>query len=155
MNIPLTKGRVAIVDKKDYDRCMQFKWHSDIHTRVVYGRSRMNGKKVRLHRFILGLTDPKIITDHIDGNGLNNRRSNLRVCSMSQNNAGKRNGYEKATSKYKGVYWNKGKKKWHTAVTFHYKRKHVGYYDSEIKAAEAYNKEVLIIWGEFAVLNKI
>jgi len=104
-----------------------------------------------MHRFILNAPRHKLV-DHIDGNGLNNRKANLRLCNHSQN-AWNRRPNSGCHSKYKGVYWNKDKKKWHATISKSYKRIHLGYFDNEIEAARAYDKKAKEFFGEFAYLN--
>src|ERR1700690_2754774 len=87
--IPLTQGYVSLVDQSDYERCAEFKWSVGIKRRpdgtiaAIWGQRhvRMNGKgrTVKLHRFILNVTDPAVEVDHRDHDGLNNRRQNIRV----------------------------------------------------------------------------
>ena len=93
------------------------------------------------------------VTDHINGNGLDNRRCNLRLTNFSGNifnNAPIKNG----TSVYKGVYFNKAGKKWHVRIGYHGIRHHLGYFNSEIEAARVYNEKAQEFFGEYAWLNK-
>ena len=105
-----------------------------------------------MHREILGITDPKINVDHLDGDGLNNQRSNLRVCTDSQNGAN-RGKQKNNKSGYKGVHWNKKTKKWAAQIQYHKKVLNLGYYSDIIEAAKAYDKKALELFGEFARLN--
>ena len=113
--IPLTQNKFALVDDADYDWLNQFKWYARNEGQRYYAcRSfRVDGHvhHIVMHRLILGLKegDGKI-TDHIDGNGLNNSRSNLRICTSAENNFNQRPQAGK-TSKYKGVHWDKIKGK--------------------------------------------
>lgn len=116
-------------------------------------------KKVTLfHRFILGLTDKSKVVDHADGNGLNNQRSNLRICSNSENVRNRRvdtDQTKKSTSKYKGVYWNKRSAKWHARITYDNRKIHLGLHENENEAAKAYNDAAVKYFGEFARLNEV
>jgi hypothetical protein len=92
------------------------------------------------------------VVDHINGNGLDNRRENLRICSQALNcaNAKKTKG---KTSRFKGVFWNRQSKKW-CAQIGNKKRNHIiGYFNSEARAAQAYNRKAKEFFGEFARLN--
>jgi len=93
-----------------------------------------------------------LVVDHIDRNGLNNRRSNLRLCSAAQNacNSGSARG---SSSKYKGVCWNKREGKWVASIRFKNKLHLMGYFTDEIAAAKAYDKSASEFFGEFAYLN--
>ena len=90
--------------------------------------------------------------DHINGNGLDNRKVNLRLCNSSQNqrNARKR---KSGTSRFKGVDWHKESKKWRARICVNRKRIHIGRYKSEFEAAQAYDKKAIELFGEFASLN--
>ena len=91
--------------------------------------------------------------DHIDRNPLNNHRINLRICTKAQNqqNCKGRGG----TSKYKGVCWEKRRKKWRATIKNNGKQVHIGEFCDEKEAAKAYNKKALEFFGEFSRLNKI
>jgi hypothetical protein len=93
-----------------------------------------------------------LVVDHIDHNGLNNCKANLRLCSIAQNN---RNviSANRGISKYKGVSWNKILKKWSAAVQLNKKRFYAGHFTDEIDAAKAYDKKASQLHGEFACLN--
>jgi len=89
--------------------------------------------------------------DHIDGNGLNNTRANLRICTYQQNvcNCKSRGG----DSKYKGISWDKRSKKWRAKIRYNSKDKHLGVFEDEIEAAREYDREAAKLFGEFAYLN--
>lgn len=92
--IPLTKGAYALIDTEDFDRVIQHGWVlDDIFKTSGYVRAHamINKKTVRLHRFVLGVTDPSIIIDHIDCDLLNNTKANLRVASKSENAFNRKN----------------------------------------------------------------
>jgi hypothetical protein len=106
----LTRGYVALVDDDDYDEISRYSWHVNIKKNTCYAQTSFyHGVKctVKMHRVILGIDDPKIIIDHIDGNGLNNTRGNLRTATASENNYHKK-GYpeRRKHSVYKGVTKN-------------------------------------------------
>ncbi len=104
-----------------------------------------------MHRAILNA--PKgLLVDHIDGNGLNNRKSNLRLCTFAQNAHNSRP-RRNSSSRYKGVCWHKVKKKWTVSIYKGGKRTYLGYYDDEIEAALAYDRKATELFGEFAYLN--
>ena len=103
-----------------------------------------------MHREIMHA--PKgMVVDHIDGNSLNNRRSNLRLCTVSQNHQNRRRTY--GSSKYKGAWWDKRRNKWVAAITFKGKYIYLGFFDNEIDAGKAYDRKAAELFGEFAYLN--
>ena len=153
--IPLTQGKFALVDDADYEELIKHKWLACVFDRTSYARrrKRINGKCIayHMHRLIMNAPDDKHI-DHKDGNGLNNQRSNLRICTQAENirnqGIGKNN-----TSGYKGVNWCTRNNKWIARVGHKYERVYLGYFTCLIKAAKAYDKVALELHGEFASLN--
>lgn len=148
--IPLTKGKFAIVDAADYNWLSRYKWHAVRSGDRFYAYRSKNKRCLSMHRVITGAPKGKVV-DHRDGNSLNNRRSNLRVCKISENlyNCRGRN----MTSKYKGVHWDKQHKKWVAAITDRGKYKFIGHFDRESEAARAYDRKAAELFGEFAYLN--
>ena len=155
--IPLTQSKVALVDDGVFDELSRYKWHiHKIHNLYYAYRSVVNGPRkhtVLMHRHILGLQkgDGKQV-DHINHVGTDNRRCNLRLCTYIQNqqNSSARKG---CTSKYKGVYWNKGSNKWMARIKLNGKLIYLGIYRDEAIAARAYDRHAIKLFGEFANLN--
>jgi hypothetical protein len=146
--IPLTQGEKAIVDESDYDwLTLLGSWHFDRYAKRV---TRKDGV-VYMHRLIMGNTKGHI--DHINGNKLDNRRANLRVCTPQQNIHHMAS--RKGTSQYKGVSWDKRRNKWKAVIGYEYKRIDIGRYDTEQEAALAYNDVAKKLHKEFAVLNQV
>jgi len=116
-----------------------------------YARGTVNGKRVKMHRYLMNFPRGLVI-DHIDGNGLNNCKANLRLCTQAENarNVPARPG---TTSKYKGVHKIKESNTWRAAISVNHKRKHLGVFDDEIEAAKAYDSVARKYHGEFAYLN--
>jgi hypothetical protein len=146
--IPLSNGQFVIVDAADYEWLSQYTW-----TMIAAGYAGRNekGKLVLMHRQIMN--PPKgMVVDHIDGGILNNRRSNLRICTREQNvrNSAKR---RHAASRYKCVGFDKKLGRWF--ARFRYKSMHLwlGYFDDEAEAARAYDRKAVEYFGEFARLN--
>lgn len=152
--ITLTRGLVTLVDDEDYELLNSMKWYAEKYTHTFYARKRINNKLVSMQNYLLGVSSP-LRVDHIDGNGLNNQRNNLRVCTHRQNmlNVGKRR--INPTSKYLGVHYDKSRGRWMVSIGINYKCVHIGRYDSEIEAALAYNEAAKKHHGEFAKLNVI
>lgn len=150
--LPLSQGLTAIVDDDDYDRLAIYKWSADKRKRTVYAVRRLRtpkGKKqckVYLHHQILPLA-PGMIIDHIDGNGLNCRKTNLRAASVRLN-AANRTSFE-----FIGVSWHKGAGKWQARIKINYKEIYLGLFGTREAAAAAYNKAAIKYNGEFAAIS--
>ena len=155
--IQLTQGKVAFVDNEDYERLNQWKWcaskcrNNFYAQRSIYLGSGRKYRHIKMHRLILKPKDGEGI-DHRDRNGLNNTKNNLRTCTESQNGANQRP-QKGRSSNYKGVCWNKNKKKWQAQIQARKKHIYLGLYNDETEAAKAYNKAAIKLFGEFAYLN--
>lgn len=151
--IPLTQGYVAIVDDEDYELVSKYKWclSGGKYKRAVTS-IKSNGKNilVYMHRLIMNPPEGYVV-DHINGDGLDNRRNNLRIATHRQNiiNSKARIG----TSKFKGVFWDKSSNSWRARIRNSYKWIDLGHYDNEIEAAIAYDKRAYELWGEYARTN--
>lgn len=158
--IKLTQGKIALVDDQNYDWLNQWKWcarrgHGTFY--AVRNVSVAKGKREAqyMHRKILGLhSGDKQQTDHIDGNGLNNQRANLRFCTAAQNIQSSRK-WKFGVSIYKGIFWRRNDRKWQTQIRVNKKLVHVGLFSSEIEASKAYDAAALKYFGEFAFTNKM
>lgn len=137
--IMLPCGRITIVDDEDYELCLNLKLYSEVQSNTVYVRvfhRREKDDRVyfkKLHRIIAGIDDIKVDVDHRDGNGLNNRRSNLRVCNHSDNMKNRR---PRGTSRYMGVSLHRNKH-WLAKINIAGKQIHLGSFKTEIEAAIA------------------
>jgi len=149
--VPLSKGKFAVVDAADFEWLSQYKWHVKEHKHTSYAETQKNGKLIKMHRLITG-APAHLFVDHRDLNGLNNRRSNLRLCTRAENihNQRPRKG---GTSRYKGVYWNKRSRKFVAQISMNGKKTSIGYFHDEIEAAIAYDLKAMELFGEFAYLN--
>jgi len=151
--VPVSRGeRIVTISPEDGDRVLAYSWCID--GRYVKSSRRIDGKRIRLHRFILN-ADDKHHVDHINGNGFNNTRENLRLCSAGQNLANQRPQGRKKSSKFKGVFFHSHSKLWVAAVKKNGKRYATKYFKTENEAALAYNKIAVEAFGSFARLNEV
>lgn len=159
--INLNDGMVALVDDEDFILANSYKWTARRHGRTFRvcrdNRITINGewisKNAKLHRFILKCKKGQLV-DHIDGNPLNNQRSNLRICNHSQN-VMNRNRQHNAASKFKGLTFRGNKNLWRARITLNGKRFHLGDFINQEEAALAYNEAAIRLHGEFARLNAL
>ena len=140
--IPLTRGKSTLVDNEDYNDLSRFNWRINAHG---YAK---NDKVGLMHRYLLSVPKNKVV-DHINGNPLDNRRINIRICEQSEN---ARNQKIKK-SKYKGIYFDKRSNKWISRITLNYKGIHLGSFNTKEEAALAYDKAAIKYHGEFSNLN--
>jgi len=148
--IPITQGRFAIVDGEDYYQLAKYRWTATDSDKP-YASRRSAGKSIKMHRWIMNAPD-ELVVDHIDHNRLNNRKANLRLCTIAQNNYNA-TPRKHSFSKYKGVCWNKKNKKWVVTIRYNKIKYDLGYFDNEIVAAKAYDKKAKEFHREFAYLN--
>ena len=154
--IPLTKGKVALVDDEDYEWLKQSKWYAQSSRSNFYACRKSKNQlstqtKERMHRLIMSAPD-NMEVDHINRNSLDNQRKNLRICTRSQNAMNTPKSIIN-TSGYKGVIWFSRDNKWRAEIRVFGKNKHLGLYENIIDAAHAYDEAAKKYRGEFAVLN--
>lgn len=153
--IELTKGKVALVDERDYARVSKYKWCIGSGSTNLYAMrtltERGKQKTQLLHRFIMDPPDG-LEVDHINGEGLDCRRANMRVCTHAENarNLGLNS---RNTTGYKGVCKPTGRKKWIASIFANGKHIFLGCYDDVEEAARIYDKAAQKYFGEFARLN--
>lgn len=158
IRIPLSRGFSAIIDDRDLELVSGRSWYHHVgrsnKTGYALSSDRSQGRVFYMHRVILGLQDPEIKTDHINQDGLDNRRENLRVCSDFDNshNVGLK---ANNTSGYKGVTWHDPGSKWQARIRKDGRRVHLGLFSHARDAAEAYNKAAAETYGDFAWLNPL
>lgn len=160
MTVPLhgakAAGRVALVDDPDLESVSRYHWW--VHEQIRAGRRQCGpyavtrlspgGPWVLMHKLLTGW--PR--TDHINHNGLDNQRTNLRPARQSQN-MGNARSQAGCASQYKGVSWHRECSKWQARIKVNYKGYHLGLFAAEEDAARAYDAAALEAWGEFAHLN--
>ena len=149
---------VTSVDDEDYEYLNCFKWHAHKSRYNIYADTtimRRDGSQTTIKMPSLIMKIPKgMVLDHIDRNTLNNQKSNLRLCTLSQNNMNRvRKLNDKYTSKYRGVFFHKHCQKYTGHVGLNHKRYYIGYYKNELDAAHAYDTLAKKLHGEFASIN--
>lgn len=151
MEIPLTQGKVALIDVADWPLVADFKWKAYHHPKstIYYAQAKLQRSRVDMHRLLLGRPAGREI-DHVNGDGLDNRRANLRICTTSQNqlNRGKS---MRNTSGFKGV--SRHGCSWRACVMVDGKKYELGCFSTAEQAAYAYDALARELHGEFARLN--
>lgn len=154
IEIPLTRKKFAIIDDDDYEKVSKYKWQSMDHIYTDYAMTTKNRKNIYMHRLIMNTKSDEHI-DHINGNGLDNRKSNLRIANKQINayNSRKRITYKgkNSSSGYKGV--SKEDKRWRCRIRINNKDIYLGRFDTEEQAAEMYDLMAKKYIGRFVKLN--
>lgn len=145
--IKLTRGMATLVDDEDYAFLITHKWYTQKSGSNYYAARMAKRKVIFMHHVILGRKDGHDI-DHIDHNSLNNQKENLRFATRSQNNANRINNTN-GTSKYRGVWFKRDRVRWGACIGINGKTKYLGSFETELLAAEAYNKKAVEVFGEF------
>jgi hypothetical protein len=150
----ISDGTVVVIDLEDKSKALGYSWRR--HDRTCHINAVIEGRTVQLHRLVMGAKDASVLVDHRRHDVNDNRKSQLRKATKSENrqNTRKRAG---ASSRYLGVYFDE-RRGWaasiQTQVDGKRKNRHLGYYDDEWEAAEAFNRAASAAYGEYAVLNK-
>lgn len=159
--IALSRGLFALVDDDDYEFLNQWKWYArkDRHNYYALRNDykRLDAgvyyqKTIFMHRLIMAVSESHILVDHRDNDGLNNQKNNLRICTHQENSMNKKKRV-KSSSVYKGVTWHKRIKRWEAQIQFKGKHYHLGFYDVESEAADAYDSASKKHHGDFAKNN--
>jgi len=142
--IKLTQGKFSIVDIDDYEKVVHFRWFAVKSGRTFYAMFR----KIKLPHLIIKCPTGKMIV-HINGNGLDNRKSNIRVCDIKDNKKNRRS--YKNKSGFKGVTWLPKRKYYQVCIGV--PKKYLGAFTDKVEAAKAFDREALKMYGEFAQTN--
>lgn len=153
--IELTQGKFVLVDDEDYDYMNQWGWYAHKQGNTFYAKRIIRENNhvimVHMHREIVQCPEGKYV-DHINGNGLDNRKENLRICNKAENGRNRPKQINNSSG-YKGVGWDKEKSRWRAQIMVNQKNKFIGRYDTKEDAAKAYDQEAKRLFGEFAYLN--
>lgn len=156
--IQLTQGKCALVDEEDFESLNAWKWYANRSDGKTFYAMRNSKdalgkpKLVLMHRIIIGAM-PHQQVDHINHDGLDNRRSNLRLCTSGENSRNRRINRDN-TSGFKGVIWEKNRQKFRAAIRANGKRYYLGYFECPEEAARTYDAAALLLHGQFACPNK-
>jgi hypothetical protein len=160
--ICLTRGLVALVDDCDFESLSKFKWHvlDNGHTYYAVRKQHVDeyvdGKRatVLMHRQVLNLpVGDLLVADHINHDGLDNQRANLRVCTQSKNMQNVHKRSCSTSSQFKGVYWSTPRQHWVARIHVSKACLYLGSFTSEIEAAKAYDIAALKHFGEVVSTN--
>ncbi len=166
--IPLTRGKFAIVDPEDFDRLNCYRWYASRDNHTCYAKRyvskaqrQKNNASAFMHREVMkyklsaarSTLSANLLVDHINHNGLDNRKANLRVVTPAENSRNKRLFAKPSASGYRGVWYNPNKKRFRASITFNYKKIHIGSFKNPKAAAKAYDTAAKKYHGQFAVLN--
>lgn len=161
--IELTQGQFALIDKGEVNKILQNNWHAyrQENAKTFYAKAHLfkggEDKTIHMHRIIMDCPAGMVV-DHINGNGLDNRKCNLRICSPFENMGNKRPQKNKS-SQYKGVtrweyrYKNKVEDRWIARIQNNNRQRSLGYFRTEVEAALAYDKAAKSTFGPYARLN--
>lgn len=154
--IPVWIGRFsfpiayAIVSSSDFDKLNEYRWTIG---NGGYPKIKVSNKHVSMHSLILEKS-PQQVIDHINGNPLDNRRENLRVCTQKENSRNRAK-YSTNKSGYKGVSWDKAKKAYRSVIMVDGKQIYLGIFDCPIAAAQAYNNAARVYHAKYSVVNEV
>ena len=156
--IPLSRGFFALVDDEDYEGLSKFKWYANGRAKIYAARRIYikGGKGKSVHIYMqkeLLCLPPEVHIDHINSEGLDNRKCNLRIATQHQNCMNQRIQRRQKSSRFKGVTWDKSKSKWMSQINLNKRHFYLVRFYNEEDAAMTYNKKAKELFGEFALLN--
>lgn len=149
--VPLTRGKFALIDEDDAQRVLAFKWHYNggYAMRARRASEPPLPRSISMHRWVLEAPMGEMV-DHINGDPLDNRKSNLRYTNPTLNQA---NANRVTGEKYRGVYWSKQSRKWHAALKAYGRQVHLGFFDDPVEAARVWDAAAAKAYGDSALLN--
>jgi len=144
-----SQGNEFYFDKDDFESVEKHCWFTDDKG---YVRAKINYKKVALHRFLMKPPDDMVI-DHISHNTLDNRKTNLRICTRQQNQCNQKKQNRNTSSIFKGVFLDKARNKWQATIMLNAKSIFLGRFNTEEEASKEYNRAARFYFGEYAFPN--
>lgn len=152
--IDLGNGDVGLIDLADVDLASHYEWYASRATgiRYVVANDPINRRQISMHRYLMQPCAGESV-DHINGNGLDNRRSNLRICSHKENTRNRRK-HAPSASRFKGLFRRKGGR-WGVCIKQNGLRLHLGTFDDEERAARQYDRAARVLFGRFAKTNEM
>jgi HNH endonuclease/AP2 domain len=151
MEIRVGRQHVAHVDDSDYELVSGYNWVPFKDRNATYARRRWFADGHHRYQFMHNLILGAVGVDHVDRDGLNNRRENLRCASNAQNQANRR--CQAHSSAYKGVFWAADRNAWRASIRVDGRTRHLGQFDDEHAAAQAYDVAAREFHGDFAGVN--
>ena len=154
----MSRGKYAIVDPDDYELLARYRWHAVRSRNTFYAArfgKREKGRRrkyYQMHREVMNIPN-RMMCDHINGNGLDNRKANLRPATRAQNGWNRGKSRVESRSKYKGPAWDKADKRWEVRISVNSRRIYVGRFKDEMKAVRAYDAAAIKYHGRFANVN--
>ena len=153
VRVPLSRGHEAIVDTSDLHLISPYRWHFIARRGHKYAEACEKGQRILMHRLILGAVAGQVV-DHANGNGLDNTRANIRLCTQRDNMCNQRvQTTGRKRSKFKGVSANRRGKPWSAAIPIDGRKMYLGAFRSEEEAARAYDAAAKELHGAFACTN--
>ena len=158
--VKISKNKVVLVDDSDFKLVNSYRWYAEKHRSTYYAYNSVRKGNITehssMHRLIMDAEDGQQV-DHKNGDGLDNRRENLRICTNVQNQGNRKTsthyGGNTCSSTFKGVSWHKPANKWTAQICKEKVKRHLGCFILEEDAARAYDKAAKEYFGEFALLN--
>ena len=163
LRIKLTQGKFALIDEQDLELIAPYTWcaakekegYFTAVTRIAVKNGKQRQKSIKMHRLLMSESlSHGLVVDHINGNPLDNRRENLRICTRRENTLNSKKPKTNSTG-YKGVSYSARMKKYKAAINVNSSFIHLGYFICPIEAARAYDKAALNHFGEFAKTNNL
>ena len=154
VEIPLSADHICLIDDADELLVAGFNWRPLKLKHTYYAHAWHGQMHIYMHRLVAG-APPQGFVDHVNRNGLDNRRANLRIATKSENGANRVADarVRRTSSEYKGVFWDRARGKWAATIHVDGRSKALGRFGTEMEAAEAYNRAATATWGRFARLN--
>lgn len=157
VRISLTQGREALIDAADAPLVADRKWYvtikADMGHAYAVARSGKGKTPISMHRMLMNA--PKgMVVDHINGDGLDNRRSNLRLATHRENIRNQRLRFKQKTSRFKGVSYHAENNKWQAEIEQNGGRLCLGLFEDEERAARCYDAAAKVFHGRFACTNR-